>query len=197
MSMPGFVFHFRCLECEKSSPDYSICVFPDIFRAEITLPAWSVRFRCYSEVRCYLAPEDRPLIEGAPVRLRELVAQLSSPRLTVGFPLWSQGATEVITVEPPPICPFCGCSVETLIGYAPEEQAEPIKDIGDPYAVPFSRLGLSVRALNCLRQVGIESLGDLCERTPADLLKIPQFGETTLHEVQKKVEAAGFTLRHD
>ncbi len=53
---------------------------------------------------------------------------------------------------------------------------------------------LSIRATNCLESVGITTVRDLVLRTEDELLEIPNFGETTLHEVQSKLEERGLQL---
>lgn len=54
--------------------------------------------------------------------------------------------------------------------------------------LPLSELDLSVRALNCLEGENIQTIGDLCRRTPDDLMKLRNFGRTTLKEIEKKLE---------
>jgi hypothetical protein len=196
MSMPGFVYYLLCPKCQKTSPDYPLYVFPDIFSAEIVLPAWSSQFRCFAEMRCFLKPEDRGILEKNRSHLGEFVSQLASPGVTVGFPVWSVEADCIrVSVVPSPICPFCGCSAEARAGYPPKEVVGSLQNISDPYAVPLPMLGLSVRAFNCLHGAEIGTLGELCERSPEELLSIPHFGAATLQEVREKVEAAGWNLR--
>ena len=49
---------------------------------------------------------------------------------------------------------------------------------------PISEFELSVRSRNCLKQMGIHTLGDLLKTTPAELLAYKNFGETSLHEIE-------------
>lgn len=44
---------------------------------------------------------------------------------------------------------------------------------------------ISVRLANCLRNADIKYIGELAERSPRDLLKLDNFGPTTLREVKK------------
>ncbi len=55
-------------------------------------------------------------------------------------------------------------------------------------------LELSVRANNCLEAAKIETVGELVNKTEADLLKIRSFGKTSLREVKRKLEDLGLTL---
>ncbi len=55
-----------------------------------------------------------------------------------------------------------------------------------------AELGLNVRTTNCLEERGIYTVRDLLRSTPDDLLSISNFGEKTLEEVYKALEAIGF-----
>jgi DNA-directed RNA polymerase subunit alpha len=55
-------------------------------------------------------------------------------------------------------------------------------------------LELSVRANNCLEAAKIELVGQLVQRTEADLLKIRSFGKTSLREVKRKLQDLGLSL---
>jgi hypothetical protein len=196
MSMPGFVFHIACPACHKTSPDYPLYVFPDLFGSDLLLPAWSSRFRCYVKMHFFLKPADRAALRENRQRLSEFVAPLSSPALTVGFPVWAAMADGIrVTVEPAPVCPFCGRPAEARSGCPPKQPGVAVQEVYDPYDVPLTMLGLSVRAFNGLRSAGIHNLGELCERGPADLLAIPQFSENTVREIRETVARTGCKLR--
>jgi DNA-directed RNA polymerase subunit alpha len=72
---------------------------------------------------------------------------------------------------------------------SPEEQAVLGK--------PVSDLNLSVRARKCMNRLGINSLGDLVQRTADELLESKNFGMTSLNEVREKLAQYGLTLRGD
>lgn len=55
-------------------------------------------------------------------------------------------------------------------------------------------LELSVRANNCLEAAKVELVGQLVQRTEADLLKIRSFGKTSLREVKRKLQDLGLSL---
>jgi DNA-directed RNA polymerase subunit alpha len=63
--------------------------------------------------------------------------------------------------------------------------------------LPISELDLSVRALNCLEGENIQTIGDLCRRSPDDLMKLRNFGRTTLKEIEKKLEDRELKLGMD
>jgi hypothetical protein len=58
----------------------------------------------------------------------------------------------------------------------------------------LAELELSVRATNCLEAEGISTVRELVVRTDDELLEVRNFGETTLKEVKRKLEAHGLHL---
>ena len=59
---------------------------------------------------------------------------------------------------------------------------------------PISDFELSVRSRNCLAKMNIETLGDLIQRTEAELLSYKNFGETSLQEIKDILVAKGLRL---
>jgi DNA-directed RNA polymerase subunit alpha len=62
---------------------------------------------------------------------------------------------------------------------------------------PVSDLNLSVRARKCMNRLGINTLGDLIQRSADELLESKNFGMTSLNEVREKLAQYGLTLRGD
>ena len=62
---------------------------------------------------------------------------------------------------------------------------------------PVSDLNLSVRARKCMNRLGINSLGELINRSADELLEAKNFGMTSLNEVREKLQQYGLTLRGD
>jgi DNA-directed RNA polymerase subunit alpha len=62
---------------------------------------------------------------------------------------------------------------------------------------PIAELNLSVRARKCMNKLGINTLGDLINRTPDELLEVKNFGMTSLSEVRDKLGQYGLKLRGD
>ncbi len=60
--------------------------------------------------------------------------------------------------------------------------------------IPISDFELSVRSRNCLKKMGILSLGDLLRITEAELLSYKNFGETSLVEIKRVLDTKGLTL---
>ena len=63
--------------------------------------------------------------------------------------------------------------------------------------MPISTLDLSVRAQNCLEGQAIKTVGDLVRRTEGDLLRVRNFGKTTLLEIKTKLRDFGLVLGMD
>ncbi|HXV58157.1 MAG TPA: DNA-directed RNA polymerase subunit alpha [Gaiellaceae bacterium] len=62
---------------------------------------------------------------------------------------------------------------------------------------PIEELELGVRSYNCLKRVGIETIGDLVSKTEGELAAIPNFGKKSIEEVRETLQAHGLTLRDD
>jgi DNA-directed RNA polymerase subunit alpha len=54
-----------------------------------------------------------------------------------------------------------------------------------------SDLKLSLRAANCLEAEGIATVRELVSRSREELLEVRNFGETTLQEIEAKLEEIG------
>ena len=62
-------------------------------------------------------------------------------------------------------------------------------------ARPVRDLELSIRSENCLLRGGIQTIGDLLQRSREDLLKIRNLGKISLTEIGEKLDSAGLKLR--
>jgi len=62
---------------------------------------------------------------------------------------------------------------------------------------PVSDLNLSVRARKCMNRLGINTLGELVQRTADELLESKNFGMTSLTEVREKLAQYSLSLRGD
>ncbi|MDR3182007.1 MAG: tetratricopeptide repeat protein [Planctomycetaceae bacterium] len=60
--------------------------------------------------------------------------------------------------------------------------------------LPVSDFELSVRCRNCLKSMGILTLGDLCKYTEHDLLASKNFGEQSLIEIKEMLTLKGLQL---
>ena len=60
---------------------------------------------------------------------------------------------------------------------------------------PIEELELGVRSYNCLKRVGIETIGDLVTKTEHELASIPNFGKKSIEEVKETLGTHGLNLR--
>jgi DNA-directed RNA polymerase subunit alpha len=60
---------------------------------------------------------------------------------------------------------------------------------------PVADLELSVRSRKCMERLNIEVLGDLIEKTEAELLAAKNFGQTSLNEIKQRLEEHGLRLK--
>ena len=59
----------------------------------------------------------------------------------------------------------------------------------------IEELDLSVRAYNCLKRAGINTISELVPRNQEDMMKVRNLGRKSLEEVEQKLEALGLSLR--
>jgi DNA-directed RNA polymerase subunit alpha len=92
-----------------------------------------------------------------------------------------------------------GQSIEEGAGF--ERRFAPQQPMSEQEAAvlnkPVTELNLSVRARKCMNRLGINTLGDLIQRTADELLESKNFGMTSLNEVREKLRQYGLTLRGD
>ena len=62
---------------------------------------------------------------------------------------------------------------------------------------PIEELELGVRSYNCLKRVGIETIGDLVSKSENELAAIPNFGKKSIEEVKETLATQGLSLRGD
>jgi len=62
-------------------------------------------------------------------------------------------------------------------------------------SMPIEELDLSVRPYNCLKRAGINTLGDLLQKTEEEVVNVKNFGRKSLDEVKEKLAGLGLELR--
>ncbi len=87
---------------------------------------------------------------------------------------------------------FIGLTDQTL----PISSAEPEDDKMDKVMeMTIEDLDLSVRAYNCLKRAGINTVAELVQRNQEDMMKVRNLGKKSLEEVEQKLQALGLGLR--
>ncbi len=59
----------------------------------------------------------------------------------------------------------------------------------------IDELELSVRSYNCLKRAGINTVEELTNRTPEDMMKVRNLGRKSLEEVLAKLKRIRFTVK--
>ncbi|MDD3213825.1 MAG: DNA-directed RNA polymerase subunit alpha [Eubacteriales bacterium] len=59
----------------------------------------------------------------------------------------------------------------------------------------IEELDLSVRAYNCLKRAGINTVAELVQRNQEDMMKVRNLGRKSLEEVEQKLEALNLSLK--
>ena len=63
------------------------------------------------------------------------------------------------------------------------------------YDMTIEELDFSVRTFNCLKRAGLDTVGDLTEKTYDDMIKVRNLGRKSLEEVILKLHSLGVTLK--
>jgi DNA-directed RNA polymerase subunit alpha len=73
--------------------------------------------------------------------------------------------------------------------------AEGEGEMAGDLALPIEELNLSVRSYNCLKREGLNTVGELVQRTEQELTDIRNFGQKSIDEVKLKLDELGLGLR--
>jgi DNA-directed RNA polymerase subunit alpha len=91
--------------------------------------------------------------------------------------------------------------IESL-GMAADGAAE-LAAVGAPVSadgmdeILIEELELGVRSYNCLKRAGIQTIGDLVQKSENELSAIPNFGRKSIEEVKETLRVRGLGLRED
>jgi DNA-directed RNA polymerase subunit alpha len=69
-----------------------------------------------------------------------------------------------------------------------------LRELREKLALPIPVLDPSVRAENCLEAADIQTIGDLVTKAEEDMLKIKNFGKTSLNEIKRKLADMGLSF---
>jgi DNA-directed RNA polymerase subunit alpha len=61
----------------------------------------------------------------------------------------------------------------------------------------IEELEIGVRAYNCLKRAGIQTIGELVQKSESELKAIPNFGDRSIDEVKESLASLGLGLRED
>lgn len=80
---------------------------------------------------------------------------------------------------------------------AKREDAKPELDFNPALLRKVDELELSVRSANCLKNDNIVYIGDLIQKSEAEMLRTPNFGRKSLNEIKEVLAAMGLHLGMD
>jgi len=81
------------------------------------------------------------------------------------------------------------------VAEAAEEVAERGMDkMGEVLNRSVEELELSVRSYNCLKNANIQTIGELVQKTEAEMLKTKNFGRKSLNEIKEILASMGLSL---
>jgi DNA-directed RNA polymerase subunit alpha len=75
--------------------------------------------------------------------------------------------------------------------------AEDQTELSGDLALTVEELNLSVRSYNCLKREGIDTVGELVQKSEAELMDIRNFGQKSIDEVKSKLDELGLNLREE
>jgi DNA-directed RNA polymerase subunit alpha len=75
--------------------------------------------------------------------------------------------------------------------------AEGEEELATELAMPIEELSLSVRAYNCLKREGVDTVGELVQKSESELMDIRNFGQKSIDEVKEKLEELNLSLREE
>ena len=78
---------------------------------------------------------------------------------------------------------------------ATEEQPERSLDrVSDQLNRSVEELELSVRSYNCLKNAGIQTIGELVQKSESEMLRTKNFGRKSLNEIKEILQGMGLAL---
>ena len=78
-----------------------------------------------------------------------------------------------------------------------EEEIEEEDDKQQELSKTIEELDLSLRAFNCLKRAGYDTVGEVIEKSESELKEIKNFGKKSLDEVKDKIHDLGLSLREE
>ena len=72
---------------------------------------------------------------------------------------------------------------------------KPDDSTGKTLEMSIDELELSVRSYNCLKRAGINTVAELCDKSPDDMMKVRNLGRKSMEEVEQKLSELGLSLR--
>jgi len=88
--------------------------------------------------------------------------------------------------------PFAECAKVSQVEL--EKEAFRLSIPEEQYNMPVEQLDLSVRTINCLRRATLATVGELISKRDKDLLRLRNFGQKSLDEINDRLQGLGLSL---
>ncbi len=75
-----------------------------------------------------------------------------------------------------------------------EEEIKKVPTFNENLLRSVNELELSVRAANCLKNAGIETIAEMVQKTESEMLKTKNFGRKSLNEIKEILAEMGLSL---
>ena len=161
-------------------------------------------------------PADRNKIPGAPIGtipidalfspIRKVNYQVTNARVgqqtdydRLGLEVWTDGS-----VAPADAVAFSAKIMKEQLSIfinfdeteEPAEEVKPVEEqkLNENLFRSVDELELSVRSANCLQNANIKTIGDLVQKTEAEMLKTKNFGRKSLKEIKEILAEMGLSL---
>jgi DNA-directed RNA polymerase subunit alpha len=85
--------------------------------------------------------------------------------------------------------------LDALFGGEGDEDEDELDEGQDPRTLPISAMRLTVRAQRSLEALELHTIGDVADRTEAELLANKSFGRTSVDEISKKLASFGLKMK--
>ncbi|MCL2544954.1 MAG: DNA-directed RNA polymerase subunit alpha [Clostridia bacterium] len=113
--------------------------------------------------------------------------------------IWTNGSTlpdEAVSVAAKILSGHLTLFINLTEHVMPVDFSEPEDDKKEKVLeMTIEELDLSVRAYNCLKRAGINTVAELVQRNQEDMMKVRNLGKKSLEEVEYKLAALGLSLR--
>ena len=127
------------------------------------------------------------------------VEPVHASREKLHLEVWTNGAiapadaiSKAASILIEQITPFVDYSRVSQIAEEKEALRAAISD--DIFNMPVEQLNLSVRAMNCLRRSGINTVGELISTDINELLSLRNFGQKSKQEIDERLQSLGLSF---
>ncbi len=194
---------------EVMNPDHVICHLDEGATLEMTLfTKWNRGFVSAEENHDEDLPIGAIFLDSNHSPIKKVHYEVTNTRVgqktdfdKLNFEVWTSGglhpddavayASKIIKEYFNPFINFDEEAIEPIV----EERKEEEKPFENPHLYrSVNELELSVRSINCLQNAKIETIGDLVQKTEAEMLKTKNFGRKSLQEIKTVLASMGLTL---